>query len=128
VAGAALMLRGLAIVTAALLVWVGAGAAEPLAVQITSAAAGFDQRTNEPIVTFRMSEASARPFAELTRNNVGRPMALRVDGRVVSKPVIREPLIGGSVQISGQLTVDDARDLATRMQAGSARVEFEIVD
>ena len=79
---------------------------------LTDAQPGFDQRTNEPIVTFRFSTAGARKFAQATGENVGRAMAIVVDGEVLSAPVIREPILGGSGQISGQFTVHSATDLA----------------
>jgi protein-export membrane protein SecD len=64
----------------------------------------FDQRTNEPIVTFRFNVQGARRFAAVTQENVGRPFAIVLDNRVISAPVIREPILGGSGQISGQFT------------------------
>jgi preprotein translocase subunit SecD len=100
--------------------------AEPLVVQLTHAELGFDQRTGEPVISFTMSEASGAAFADITRNNVGKPLAMRADGRVLSRPVIREPILGGKGQISGQLTVEEAKDLALRLSTGAARLEFEI--
>ena len=104
-------------------------AAEPLAIEIESAQAAFDQRTSAPIVSFRMTADSARRFSELTGNNVGRKMQIRVDGRPLMAPVIREPILGGSGQIADpSFTAEEVRELAARMAAGRARVEFEIVD
>jgi preprotein translocase subunit SecD len=74
-----------------------------------------------------MTEASARQFAELTRNNIGKPMSIRVDGRELTRPVIREPIVGGTGQVGGSLTVQQAKDIADRMSKGTAKVEFEIV-
>ncbi|RMF07369.1 MAG: protein translocase subunit SecD, partial [Alphaproteobacteria bacterium] len=56
----------------------------------------FDQRTNEPIVTFRFDAAGARRFGRVTSQNVGRPFAIILDGKVISAPVIREPILGGT--------------------------------
>ena len=88
---------------------------------------GYDRRTNEPVISFRMSEASKQLFGELTQKNVGRKMAVKVDGRVLTAPVIREPILGGSGQISSNFTPAQARELAARIAAGKATVEFEIV-
>ncbi len=72
---------------------------------LTDAQPGFDQRTNEPIVSFRFNSSGARKFAEATQANVGKPFAIVLDNKVISAPVIREPILGGSGQISGSFTV-----------------------
>jgi SecD/SecF fusion protein len=97
-----------------------------VAFDVAGADLGFDQRTGAPIVVFRLTEPSALRFAELTARNVGKPLAIRVDGRVLSKPVIREPIRGGSGQISGDLSVEEARDVANRLASGAAKLEFEV--
>jgi preprotein translocase subunit SecD len=102
--------------------------AQPLVLQLESATVGYDQRTAEPIIALRMTLESGSAFAELTQKSVGRPMELRVDGRTLSKPVIREPVLGGSVQISGNFAPQEAKDLAARLSAGDAKVEVEVVD
>src|SRR5262249_38981646 len=80
---------------------------------------GFDQYTNLPIVTFRFSAAGAQKFASFTRNNVGRPFAVVVDDRVITAPVIREPILGGTGQISGNFTSGSATQLAARIRSGT---------
>jgi hypothetical protein len=100
----------------------------PLRLQIEEAAPAFDERTREAMVTFRLTPRSGRMFAEFTSNNIGRVFELRIDGRVVMKPVIREPITGGSVQVVGGFTVTEAKELADRLNSGSARVEAEVVD
>src|SRR5262245_1033119 len=114
-------------------VWLAAGAsvfcapgafAEPLILQITAAQAAFDQRTNAPIVTFRFADASKQAFAAFTTRHVGRAVELRVDGKTVLKAIVREPILGGSGQIPTS-SVDEARALATRLSAGTAKVEVE---
>ncbi len=112
----------------AILCSIVAASAEPLVLEVESAAAGYDQRTGEPIVTFRMTRESGRAFGELTKNNVGRPMELRVDGQVLMKPVIREPVLGGSLQISGEFTPQAAKELAARLLAGASKLKVEVVD
>jgi preprotein translocase subunit SecD len=101
--------------------------AEPLSLEIERASAGFDQRTREPVITFVMKDESKRAFGELTRKNVGRAMEFRIDGRAIMTPVIREPILGGSGQVVGRFTVDEAREIAQRLQAGTSRLEVEIV-
>ena len=89
---------------------------------------GFDQRTNEPIVTFRFNNTGARRFAQATQQNVGRPFAIVLDNEVISAPVIREPILGGSGQISGNFTVQQANDLAILLRAGALPAPLNIVE
>jgi preprotein translocase subunit SecD len=86
---------------------------------LTDAQPGFDQRTSEPIVTFRFNNNGARRFAQVTQENVGRPFAIVLDDEVISAPVIREPILGGSGQISGNFTVESANQLAILLRAGA---------
>src|SRR6201998_2807681 len=72
---------------------------------LVDAQPGFDQRTSEPVVNFRFNSTGARKFAEVTQANVGKPFAIVLDNKVISAPVIREPILGGSGQISGNFTV-----------------------
>jgi preprotein translocase subunit SecD len=80
---------------------------------------GFDRYTNEPVIDFRLGEAGARRFGSFTRDNIGRPIAIVVAGRVVSAPVIREPILGGKGRISGSLTAAEAERLAARIRSGT---------
>jgi len=86
---------------------------------LEDAQAGFDQRTNEPIVSFRFDGSGAQRFGRATQENVGRPFAIVLDDQVISAPVIREPILGGSGQISGNFTVEGANDLAILLRAGA---------
>jgi preprotein translocase subunit SecD len=95
---------------------------------LTDAQPGFDQRTNEPIVTFRFNTAGARKFGEATEQNVGRPFAIVLDNQVISAPVIREPSRGGSGQISGNFTVQSANDLAILLRAGALPAPLTIIE
>jgi preprotein translocase subunit SecD len=87
--------------------------------ELTDAQPGFDQRTSEPIVSFRFNTAGARKFAQVTQENVGRLFAIVLDDQVISAPVIREPILGGSGQISGNFTVESANNLAILLRAGA---------
>ena len=87
--------------------------------ELTDAQPGFDSRTGEPVVNFRFNTAGARKFATATQENVGRPFAIVLDNEVISAPVIREPILGGSGQISGNFTVESANDLAILLRAGA---------
>ena len=72
---------------------------------LVDAQPGFDSRTGEPVVTFRFDAAGAKRFGKVTQENVGLPFAIVLDNKVVSAPVIREPILGGTGQISGNFTV-----------------------
>ena len=95
---------------------------------LTDAQPGFDQRSGEPIVTFRFNNNGARRFATVTQENVGRPFAIVLDNEVISAPVIREPILGGSGQISGSFTVQGANDLAILLRAGALPAPLEIIE
>jgi preprotein translocase subunit SecD len=95
---------------------------------LTDAQPGFDQRTGEPIVSFRFNTSGSRKFAQATSENVGQPFAIVLDNEVISAPVIREPITGGSGQISGNFTVQAANDLAILLRAGALPAPLTIIE
>ncbi len=95
---------------------------------LTDAQPGFDQRSGEPVVNFRFNTSGARAFARATQENVGRPFAIVLDSQVISAPVIREPIIGGSGQISGGFSVEQANNLSILLRAGALPVNLTIVE
>jgi preprotein translocase subunit SecD len=95
---------------------------------LVDAQPGFDQRSSEPVVNFRFNSAGARKFAEATQQNVGRPFAIVLDNKVISAPVIREPILGGSGQISGNFTVQSANDLAILLRAGALPAQLTVIE
>jgi preprotein translocase subunit SecD len=95
---------------------------------LTDAQPGFDQRTNEPVVNFRFNTSGARKFAQVTQENVGKPFAIILDNEVISAPVIREPILGGSGQISGSFTVESANQLAVLLRAGALPAPLTIIE
>ena len=78
----------------------------------------FDIRTNEPVLSFRFNAEGARRFGQVTQENVGKPFAIVLDNEVLSAPIIREPILGGSGQISGRFTVEEANNLAIQLRSG----------
>src|ERR1700730_18560169 len=95
---------------------------------LVDAQPGFDQRTSEPIVSFRFNPSGARKSSEATQANVGKPFAIVLDNKVISAPVIREPILGGSGQISGNFTVQSANDLAILLRAGALPAPLTIIE
>jgi preprotein translocase subunit SecD len=96
--------------------------------ELTDAQPGFDQRSSEPIVTFKFNTSGARKFAQVTQENVGRPFAIVLDDEVISAPVIREPILGGSGQISGNFTVESANNLAILLRAGALPAKLTVIE
>jgi preprotein translocase subunit SecD len=95
---------------------------------LTDAQPGFDQRTSEPIVSFKFNTSGARKFAQATIENVGQPFAIVLDNKVISAPVIREPITGGQGQISGNFTVQSANDLAILLRAGALPAPLTVIE
>jgi preprotein translocase subunit SecD len=95
---------------------------------LTDAQPGFDQRTSEPIVSFRFNSNGARRFGQISTENVGKPFAIVLDGKVISAPVIREPILGGSGQISGSFSVQEANDLSIQLRAGALPAKISIIE
>lgn len=89
---------------------------------------GFDSMTNEPVVTFRLDAVGARKFGQITRDNVGRPFAIVIDGKVLTAPVIQQPILGGSGQISGNFTAETAADLAALLRSGALPAPLTVIE
>jgi len=100
--------------------------------RINDAQPGFDQRTNEPAVHVNLDGSGARIFKEVTRENVGKRMAIvlveKGKAEVITAPVIREEIGGGRVQISGRMNTREANDIALLMRAGALAAPMEIVE
>jgi protein-export membrane protein SecD len=95
---------------------------------LVDAQAAFDARTSEPIITFRFNAEGARRFGQVTQENVGKPFAIVVDNEVMSAPIIREPILGGTGQISGSLTVQDANDMAIQLRSGELPGKLTLIE
>ena len=89
---------------------------------------GFDNRNGEPMVTFRFNQRGALLFGRVTKENVGRPFAMIIDGKVLSAPRINEPILGGSGQITGSFTLEEANRLATNLRSGALPAKLTVVE
>jgi SecD/SecF fusion protein len=96
--------------------------------RLTSASSAFDPRSGEPVVNFVFDTRGAREFGDITKANVGRPFAIVLDNRVISAPVIREPILGGSGQISGNFTTQTANDLAILLRGGALPAPLKVLE
>lgn len=95
---------------------------------LTDAQPGFDQRSGQPIVSFKFNTAGSRKFAQATTEHVKEPFAIVLDRQVISAPVIQEPITGGQGQISGNFTVQQANDLAILLRAGALPAPLTVVE
>ncbi len=100
--------------------------------RLTDAQPGFDGQTHEPAVHLTLDSAGARIFKDITRENVGKRMAILLiekgKGEVVTAPVIRTEIGGGRVQISGKMSTMEANDTALLLRAGSLAAPMDIVE
>jgi len=96
--------------------------------QLTDAKQSFNSQTNEPVVSITFDQQGGARFARLTSENVNRPFAIILDGKVLSAPNINEPILGGSAQISGRFTVDTANQLAIALRSGALPVDLRVVE
>ena len=88
----------------------------------------FDSRTNEPIVDFTFNVRGGQRFGQATAENVGRRLAIVLDNKVISAPVINSPIPGGRGQISGHFTSESANNLAVLLRAGALPAPLTIVE
>lgn len=93
---------------------------------LTDAAATF--QNGQPVVSFTFDSIGAKRFADATRDGVGRVFAIVLDNRVISAPVIREPILGGRGVISGSFTVQEVQDLALLLRAGALPAPLTILE
>jgi SecD/SecF fusion protein len=96
--------------------------------RLTDAGSGFDQRTGQPVVTFRFDSVGAREFGDITKENAGRRFAIVLDKQVISAPRINEPILGGSGQIYGSFTTQTANNLAILLRAGALPAPLKIIE
>jgi SecD/SecF fusion protein len=96
--------------------------------RLVDADATLDGRDGLPVVAFRLDAAGTEQFAQITRDNVGKAFAIVLDGRVLSAPVIEEPILAGSGQIRGSFTSAETASLAALLRAGALPVPLNIID
>ncbi|WP_375326204.1 protein translocase subunit SecD [Candidatus Tisiphia endosymbiont of Nemotelus uliginosus] len=95
--------------------------------QLTNAQASFNQNS-QPVVMFAFNNIGSKLFAEITKNNPGKRLAIILDNKLLSAPVINEPILGGSGIISGNFTVESANELALLLRAGSLPAPLKIIE
>ena len=87
--------------------------------EVVDAKVAFDQQSNQPIINFTLSTFGAKVFGDFTARSIGKRLAVVLDGKVFSAPNIRERIGGGSGQISGNFTVNEAGNVAIALRSGA---------
>lgn len=96
--------------------------------RIVDAQATADQYSGQPVISFRFDEEGARLFGKATEQNIGKSLAVILDGVVIMAPTVLEPILGGAGQISGNFTPDSARDAALLLRAGGLPAKFNVIE
>ncbi|MDL0087949.1 protein translocase subunit SecD [Campylobacter gastrosuis] len=95
---------------------------------LTDARVAFSQQNNQPIINFSLNSEGARIFGDFTGANVGKRLAIVLDGKVYSAPVINERIGGGSGQISGGFSVEEAHDVAIALRSGALLAPVKLLE
>ena len=95
---------------------------------LKSAAVSYDSVTGKPVVVIEFSGEGGEKFAELTGNNIGKPLVILLDNQIVSAPLVQDRIVGGSAQITGDFTLDEAKGLAIQLNAGALPVSVQLVE
>ena len=95
---------------------------------LTSAKPSLDNRNNDTIVSFSLDRVGSKRFAKVTTENIGKRLAIILDNKIISAPQIREPIIGGNGQISGNFTFQSATDLALLLRSGALPAPLNIIE
>lgn len=95
--------------------------------QLKSSSLVFDHVSGQPVVTLQFNSDGADLFQEITRENIGKTLAIILDGEIISAPIIRTEIAGGTAQIDGQFTPEEARDLVNNLNFGALPVPIELV-
>ena len=88
----------------------------------------FDQNTGKPAVSLTFTKEGGDKFAKITGDNVGKPVAIVLDNEVVSAPNVQEKIVGGTAQITGSFTLDEAKKLSIQLNAGALPVPVKVVE
>ena len=95
---------------------------------LSTAVPKFDSQSSQTIVSFSLDRVGAKRFARVTSKNVGKRLAIILDKKIISAPEIREPIVGGNGQISGDFTFQSATDLALLLRSGALPAPINIIE
>ncbi|MEL6528813.1 MAG: hypothetical protein AAFQ27_02565 [Pseudomonadota bacterium] len=95
---------------------------------IIEARAATDQRTDQPAVFIQFDSEGGRKLAQITSDSVNRPMAMVLDGEILSAPIIQEPILAGQLQLSGGFSQKEANEIAIALQGGALPMPLSIIE
>lgn len=95
--------------------------------QLEKAVVEFDQNVGEPNVTLQFNDEGKQLFADITKRNVNQQVGIFLDGQLISSPTVREPILDGRAVISGNFTIDEAKKLVERLNAGALPLPIKLV-
>ncbi len=95
--------------------------------QLKRAFLAFDPNTNLPLVSLEFNDEGTRLLSEITKRNLGKPLAIFLDGQPISAPIVQDEIANGQAVISGRFTINEARNLAQRLSAGALPVPIGLI-
>ena len=87
----------------------------------------FDQTTYKPLILLQFNDEGAKIFKDLTSKNIGKPLAIYIDNILISSPTVQEAITGGKAQITGNFTIQEAKELARNLNAGALPVPIKLI-
>lgn len=94
---------------------------------LSKATLEFNQTTGEPTVSLQFNDAGSALFEKITRENIGKPVAIFLDGEVISAPTVNDTITGGKAQITGNFTPQEAKTLVGRLNSGALPVPIDLI-
>ncbi|EKD57846.1 MAG: Protein-export membrane protein SecD [uncultured bacterium] len=95
---------------------------------LADARVSYESTTGRPVVSIKFTNEGAEKFAKITEENVGKPLSILLDSELISSPIVQEKITGGAAQISGDFTLDEARNFAIQLTAGALPVSIKVVE
>jgi preprotein translocase subunit SecD len=95
---------------------------------LQSARVEFDSKTGKPAISLQFTKEGGDKFATITEQNVGKQVAIVLDGETITAPVVQEKITGGTAQITGTFTIDEAKNLAIQLNAGALPVPVNLIE
>tara|TARA_Y100000590_G_scaffold379146_1_gene446594 strand:- start:4354 stop:5904 length:1551 start_codon:yes stop_codon:yes gene_type:complete len=95
---------------------------------LVNARPAFDDQSNQAIVSFTLDRVGAKKFGRVTKNNIGKKLAIILDSKIISAPVIQDAILGGNGQITGDFTFQSAADFALLLRSGALPAPLNIIE
>jgi len=95
---------------------------------LESAQVSFDGQNGKPGISLQFTTEGGKKFAEITKRNIGKPLPIILDGEILSAPNVQEEIVGGSAQISGTFTLEEAKKLSIQLNAGALPIPINLIE